>query len=914
MRYGLLLSLSLLLLLCVVGLGVAQIQTAKIVVKGISPDILAKGRYDALSSGLPNVGKGQKVWLEAHALFTTDSVLTHSYLDTIITETWTLTNPPGGVASITHTDTTTYFVPDTTGEYKVELSITTANGPASATVYISSGYWVGVGNITGPPSFSKGECAACHPDKENTWKGTGHSRIFSFNVDSSDHYSESCVPCHSVGYDKSPTAVNGGWDDVDSVYGFSIPSPQHPGVWDSIKTNFPLLANVSNVQCENCHGPGSLHKGNTTNNKIAVTLSAEMCSECHGRAMHHIKSYEWNNSVHSKTTAEGSQVEALNGSSCARCHTANGYVNETIDKNPPAAPYADVQPISCAACHDPHDAKNPAQLRSPSIATACDGCHLTRISGHGVHNNTQSPMLNGVTGTSYSGQTGVGAWGGWLFPGYTYTNSSHSKITDRCATCHMATVNEANLADTAMVPAPFTKWQGQLGGHTFKVVWDAGTPDDESDDLLNPFGCKDCHGTVSLDFVKQTQAKTKALLEQLRVLLPHNTSGDTTLPLPPATSSLTPTQKAASYNWYFVNNDGSFGVHNFEYAAGLLRSSIDMVNLGAGAASIASITDVPNDQGKQVQIVWNKFPAESYPTEPVISYMVLRMDSAAAMSPSTVIAKLYLDMLDKVARGSDVVLAGAVWTNVGEYKAVNLPKYSLVVPTLFDSTIVGGMKQTTFEVVGYTAGKTVYASAPLNGYSVDNLAPLPPAGVAATTGAGLVHLTWNKPVDLDVKYVAVYRGTTPGFTPTSPLQTTGGTSYTDNGVVVGSTYYYKLAAFDFSGNESQYSNEVPVIVTAVTETGGIPTEYALQQNNPNPFNPSTLIRYQVPEAAHVRIQIYNTLGSLIATVVDREMNPGYHTVVWDGRDFSGNAVASGIYLYKMEAGNFSSVRKMMLLK
>ncbi len=920
LRTGLILLMSLILLASFCGSAFAQLRTAQIVVRGISNDIKAAGRYTSNSTGLPNVGKGQKVWLEARALYSADTVFTHSWIDTILTEEWSVTPPPGGFASIVHNDTVTYLIPDTTGQYKVDLTVTTANGSSSTSLYINSALWVGVGTIVGPgPDAGKGECGACHSDKVDTWDKTGHSEIFAYNVDSSTHYSENCVSCHTVGYDKSPTAVNGGWDDIATAIGFTIPTPQHPGVWDSIKTNFPDLAAKSNIQCENCHGPGSLHGGETDNNKIAVTFNAEMCGSCHGAATHHIKSFEWNNSAHAVSMSEAPEIMAMNQSSCSRCHTAQGFVNETIDGNKSAAPYTDAQPVGCVACHDPHDASNPAQLRAKSIATACEGCHITRISSRGLHHSHQSPMLKGSTGTPYPGNksgTVIGAYAGWQFPGYTYPNSSHMNAAEGCATCHMATA-DANLADTALIPVPFSEWQGRLGGHTFKVVWDRGTPDDPSDDVLNSIGCKDCHGNVSLDFVENTQNKTKALLEQLRVLLPHATSGDTTQPLGFKDASLNPIQQAASYNYFFVTNDGSYGVHNFEYTAALLRSSIEMVKLGAGAASIATVQDVPNDQGKQVQIVWNKFPAESYPTDPVTNYLVLRQDSASGMpkAGNAINASSFTEMLNKVNSGSPVVLAGSVWTKVGEYKAVKLPQYSLVVPTLFDSTITGGMKSSAFEVVGYTGAGVVYASATMSGYSVDNLAPAAPGNLAAMSGGGVVNLTWNKPVDSDFQYFAVYRGTTPGFTPSgTPLATTPEPLYTDAAVTVGNTYYYKLTAFDFSGNESQASNEVSSVVTSVGDEAGIPTEFALRQNHPNPFNPSTVIRYQLPAAAHVKISVYNTLGSLVAVLVDREQDAGYYNITFNGHDNAGNTLATGLYLYKKEAGSFTAIKKMMFVK
>ncbi|MDH4158410.1 MAG: T9SS type A sorting domain-containing protein, partial [candidate division Zixibacteria bacterium] len=96
--------------------------------------------------------------------------------------------------------------------------------------------------------------------------------------------------------------------------------------------------------------------------------------------------------------------------------------------------------------------------------------------------------------------------------------------------------------------------------------------------------------------------------------------------------------------------------------------------------------------------------------------------------------------------------------------------------------------------------------------------------------------------------------------------------------------------------------------------GALPRDYALYQNFPNPFNPSTSIRLALPQAGHVTLEVFNILGQTVATVVDREMPAGYHTVVWDGDDNGGSRVASGVYFYRMTSGDYQQNRKMVLLK
>ncbi len=88
----------------------------------------------------------------------------------------------------------------------------------------------------------------------------------------------------------------------------------------------------------------------------------------------------------------------------------------------------------------------------------------------------------------------------------------------------------------------------------------------------------------------------------------------------------------------------------------------------------------------------------------------------------------------------------------------------------------------------------------------------------------------------------------------------------------------------------------------------------LLQNHPNPFNPKTQINYQLPEAAHVKLEIYNLLGQRICTLLNEEKPAGSHSVRWDGRDDFGAAVSSGVYLYQLTAGRFCETRKMVVMR
>ncbi|MCJ7578359.1 MAG: S8 family serine peptidase [candidate division Zixibacteria bacterium] len=93
-----------------------------------------------------------------------------------------------------------------------------------------------------------------------------------------------------------------------------------------------------------------------------------------------------------------------------------------------------------------------------------------------------------------------------------------------------------------------------------------------------------------------------------------------------------------------------------------------------------------------------------------------------------------------------------------------------------------------------------------------------------------------------------------------------------------------------------------------------PTQFSLFQNYPNPFNPETDISYTLPQDCHVQLTIYNMLGQQVKVLVDEQQIAGFKTVHWDGRDESGNELASGIYFYRLQTGGYSEVRKMILVK
>lgn len=113
--------------------------------------------------------------------------------------------------------------------------------------------------------------------------------------------------------------------------------------------------------------------------------------------------------------------------------------------------------------------------------------------------------------------------------------------------------------------------------------------------------------------------------------------------------------------------------------------------------------------------------------------------------------------------------------------------------------------------------------------------------------------------------------------------------------------------FIITNNQSVYLTKQFILLYS------LPTEYKLEQNYPNPFNPTTKIRYSIPnlglDLQNVNLTVYDILGNQIKTLVDEPQETGYHEI-----DFNASTLASGVYIYRLSAGNFVSVKKMMVLK
>lgn len=162
----------------------------------------------------------------------------------------------------------------------------------------------------------------------------------------------------------------------------------------------------------------------------------------------------------------------------------------------------------------------------------------------------------------------------------------------------------------------------------------------------------------------------------------------------------------------------------------------------------------------------------------------------------------------------------------------------------------------------------------------------------------------------DVMLTNPYDLTNPSFIPMqgSPAWTGGGTPPNDGYFDPTATFVGAFGNVDWTAGWANW-NPVNYVTSIEDGNGGLLTEYKLGQNYPNPFNPSTTITYAVPNTSHVRLSVYNILGQEIAVLVDREVTTGVYEV-----SFNADNLASGVYVYQLQAGNNVVNKKMNLMK
>ena len=298
---------------------------------------------------------------------------------------------------------------------------------------------------------------------------------------------------------------------------------------------------------------------------------------------------------------------------------------------------------------------------------------------------------------------------------------------------------------------------------------------------------------------------------------------------------------------------------------------------------ITSIEDVPNDQGGRVYVSFNASYFDNGETNGQ-SYSLFRWDA-----------------LDNDSSG---------WVALSSVDAIGEPAYTFEATTLMDSTSSQSQGWTSFRVVASMEGGIFDHHQ--EGYSVDNIAPGVPEGLMAMVLEDGIELSWSPSVDEDFQYFLLEKSTDESFSSAVTYEMVD-TTFTDVEYEMNQTYYYRVTAFDHAGNQSDFSDVVEAALLSAMEEL-VPAEFALHQNYPNPFNPTTQIKFDLAEDGLVTIKIYDVMGRQLRTLVNSVKTAGYHSIRWDATNDLGEGVSAGMYIYMIQAGDFVSTKKMVLLK
>jgi hypothetical protein len=392
---------------------------------------------------------------------------------------WAMTKPGASSAAFDYpSERVVSFVPDVDGEYTV------SEGTWSAKVVAAK--YMGV----------EANCVNCHAaggiatDTYEEWASSKHATMFTrgINGELSPHYNASCETCHTLG--AYPGASNKGFDDVAAQKGWQFPAALDAGNFAAMP---PELQNLSNIQCEHCHGPGGLHSGNVAH--ISKNMAASVCNQCHYDLPLHDRGFLYNQSAHAQTdlvvvgTVEGNGATAAH---CGRCHTAQGFLayldqlsssanvgSLTLpDGGAATTAYltslgmtaAQAEPQTCQTCHDPHTGAVRVDGDTPPLPAGftaygagagalCMVCHNTR---NGAHDDAHAPSSFSAPHTP--SQADVLNGKNAFFVGTGYFLSKHAAIQDTCVGCHVNAI-PSDVTEIGLDAG----YKIQTNNHTFKA-------------------------------------------------------------------------------------------------------------------------------------------------------------------------------------------------------------------------------------------------------------------------------------------------------------------------------------------------------------------------------------------------------------------------------------------------------------
>lgn len=326
---------------------------------------------------------------------------------------------------------------------------------------------------------------------------------------------------------------------------------------------------------------------------------------------------------------------------------------------------------------------------------------------------------------------------------------------------------------------------------------------------------------------------------------------------------------------HVFTGSGDYWVELAAFGPANADTAVRLVEVREPRPLIVSVSDVPGDQGGRVYLdVLRSIYDDNVLRNPEI-YTVQRRDNGNWVS---------------------LVSAGAYGASHYYFEVNTLADSTAADPALSEFRVIAFMEEGNF------------ASDPAWGYSVDNIAPAPPANLRLVDP---VTLAWDESAAEDFQYFSVYGSSSPEFDSTATL--IDNTIETTMDVGTALFDHYHVTATDDAENEGNAAS-VSSVSTGVAEGAGMPGVFALRQVRPNPLERGATIVFDLPRPSHVVLQVFDVSGRLIRSVVDGEMPGGHHGFEWNREDDAGRRVASGVYFVRFRAGDFEETKRAVVLR
>ncbi len=322
------------------------------------------------------------------------------------------------------------------------------------------------------------------------------------------------------------------------------------------------------------------------------------------------------------------------------------------------------------------------------------------------------------------------------------------------------------------------------------------------------------------------------------------------------------------------------------------------ISVSLPPVTISSASDIPDDQGRQVTLTWDAAALEADAT-----YRIWLRD-VPPTGPANFVGSTYLH--------------DGLYTGVGQVPGDGSSSYSYTVATPADSSSLGPALSYFRVSVPRAAGGGAAFSPAASGYSVDNIPPDTVRNLTVKLSESSADLSWSQ-AGPDVGRYEVHTSGQADFIPgpaTAPTwPSPADTVFSLPFPLSSDPLYVRVLAEDFGGNRGAPS-DVLMISLLSAEPGplGLPDRFALYPASPNPFNPATVIPFDVGRSGPLQLTVHDLLGREVARLATGTWQRGSHRVSWDGRDLKGRLAPSGIYFVRLLAGETAATIKLVLLR